>query len=128
MRPEMEGLCHSLSDQFKLLSPVRLPQHASTDAATPSEHHHHHKQHSFPSASVSDLYATVKKKPRRSSRARSEGNEAMDTPVHRVQSSSLSELDVENAGSQEVDSSKKTPEKKLFIHNRVPPWKQMVRL
>ena len=127
----MEGLSHSLSDQFKLLAPTSLQHHASSHTALSAEHqqHHPHQQLNSSSISVSDLYSTVNKEFKRSSRAHSEGNETAVIPcasIHRVQSSSLSELEnMEVARSQAVEC-KKTSEKSLFIQDCTPPWKQMV--
>lgn len=128
---EGEGVSHSLSDQFKLLSPSSLHHHTGAQTECQLTHQqHHHKQQCPSSTSVSNLYATVNKDAKRSSRAQSEGSECKDIPgnsVHRAQSSSLSELEkTENERSQEVEHVEKTPEKSLFIHDRVPPWKQMV--
>lgn len=114
-RGELPGavqvLPHSLSDQLKLL--------------TPSSHRNTEQQDTAPrqSPAISDLYSTVNKK--KSSRAKSEGEESssahLESDSHRNRSGSLT-------GSSGTGNQKpETPEKSLFMHDLTPPWKQMVR-
>ena len=122
----VEGLSHSLSDQLRLLAPSSLQP---CTAATHNAGHEGQEELQKPSSStsVSDLYSTVNKEAGRSVRAQSVGSDAQlfsSGSIHNVKSSSLSEL--EDAKTNTSESSERAPEMSLFIHDRVPPWKQMV--
>ena len=98
-------LPHSLSDQFKLLKPAfNSSSSSSSQLETQTEE---------PSSAVSDLYSTVIKKPLKS---QPEGDETLGvgySALSRPRSNS--------------DNSGLPAEKSLFIHDRIPPWKQIVR-
>ena len=96
---------HSLSDQFKLLTPSSSPRQG---AVTQGQHQTQDQQ----SQAISDLYSTVHKP----SRTRSEGEPGRDTPpeLERCRSQSDSQAGGNSTG------------KSLFIHDTTPPWKQIV--
>lgn len=100
-------LPHSLSDQFKLLTPTS--QRRNTDPLTSSQ-------------AVSDLYSTVNKKTK-SSRAKSEGEDhstsELQSGFNRTRSDSLASNS--SSGNTEQDQAV-TPGRSLFMHDLTPPW------
>ncbi len=120
--PQGEGLPHSLSDQLMLLSPPSVPPHTST--VTSSQELELEGSSSSPAVA---LYSSVNKEARRSVRAKSESTDAQQsTGDSSLDVRSLSQSESSDSRPKGSEPTRKAPEMSLFIHDRVPPWKQMV--